>query len=122
MVNWFFSPARSVGDPGGALCTTIPGSTNSSSMSAVAFGWSITSKLRRIRALFSFADNDSPSPLLSGRILRPLLRDGDPRRPRFASEMHRDPEGGRMQRLYGGTWMRNRDGSRGGARLAYPRP
>src|SRR5947208_661884 len=27
-----------------------------------------------------------------------------------------------MQRLYAGTWMRNRDGSRGGARLEYPRP
>src|SRR5438309_8647976 len=27
-----------------------------------------------------------------------------------------------MQRLYGGTRMRNRDGSRGGARLEYPGP
>src|SRR5438132_10612157 len=27
-----------------------------------------------------------------------------------------------MQRLYGGTWMGNRDGSRGGARLEYPGP
>src|SRR5437870_9340426 len=47
-------------------------------------------------------------------------QEGGQRRPRFASEMHRDREGGRMQQLYGGTWMRNRDGSRGGARLAYP--
>src|SRR2546427_2703902 len=29
---------------------------------------------------------------------------------------------GPMQRLYGGTRMRNRDGSRGGARLEYPGP
>src|SRR5213083_3011153 len=38
--------------------------------------------------------------------------------PKASISLQRDP----MQRLYGGTWMGNRDGSRGGARLEYPGP